>query len=213
MKSVGRKSLVDAAIAELREEIASGRWPVGAKIPSESVLAETLGVSRLSVREAVRALVHTGLLATRQGDGTYVTAADETSVALGRMLAEVADRDVEEVRQGLDLVAARLAARRRTEEDLESLRDIVRRRRLHFEAGELTEFVDADIEFHVGVARAGHNPLLLDLYTTFSGALRDTILADGMRTSSADAHQALLTAVEAADPVAAAAAAQAILDV
>ncbi|MER5948605.1 FCD domain-containing protein [Streptomyces sp. NPDC001904] len=213
MKSVGRKSLVDAVIDELRREITSGRWPVGEKIPPESSLVRTLGVSRLSVREAVRALVHAGLLATRQGDGTYVTASDEASVALTRMLADVADRDVEEVRQGLDLVAARLAARRRTPADLEELRATAERRRLHYEAEELKEFVDADIDFHLCVARAGHNPLLLDLYTTLSTALRDTILADDMRHSTTDAHQALLEAIEAADPVAADAAAQAILDV
>ncbi|MFI5663591.1 FadR/GntR family transcriptional regulator [Streptomyces sp. NPDC051684] len=212
MKSVGRKSLVDAAITELRGEIASGRWQVGDKIPSESTLAETLGVSRLSVREAVRALVHTGLLTTRQGDGTYVTATDETAVAFGRMLADVADRDVEEVRRGLDLVAARLAASRRTEADLAELREITGRRQQHFDARELKEFVEADIEFHLCVARAGQNPLLLDLYTTLSTALRDTVLADDMRHSTTDAHQALVEAIAAGDPAAADAAALAIID-
>ncbi|WP_420037608.1 FadR/GntR family transcriptional regulator [Streptomyces sp. cg28] len=213
MKNVGRTSLVDVVIDQLRREITSGRWPVGEKIPPESSLVGTLGVSRLSVREAVRALVHAGLLATRQGDGTYVTASDETSVALTRLLADVADRDVEEVRQGLDLVAARLAARRRTPADLEELRAIAARRQLHYEAEELKEFVEADIAFHLCVARAGHNPLLLDLYTTLSTALRDTILADDMRHSTTDAHQDLLEAIEAGDPVAADAAAQAILAV
>ncbi|WP_258395067.1 MULTISPECIES: FCD domain-containing protein [unclassified Streptomyces] len=204
---------MDVVIDQLRREITSGRWPVGEKIPPESSLVRTLGVSRLSVREAVRALVHAGLLATRQGDGTYVTASDETSVALTRLLADVADRDVEEVRQGLDVVAARLAARRRTPADLEELRAIAARRQLHYKAEELKEFVEADIAFHLCVARAGHNPLLLDLYTTLSTALRDTILADDMRHSTTDAHQDLLEAIEAGDPVAADAAAQAILAV
>ncbi|MFI7008594.1 FadR/GntR family transcriptional regulator [Streptomyces sp. NPDC050145] len=212
MKSVGRKSLVDAVITELRQEITSGHWQVGEKIPSESSLAQTLGVSRLSVREAVRALVHTGLLATRQGDGTYVTAADESAVALGRMLADAADRDVEEVRRGLDLVAARLAAQRRTEADVKELREIAERRQQHFDAGELKEFVDADIDFHLCVARAGHNPLLVDLYSHLSTALRDTVLADDMRHSTTEAHRALLDAIASADPTAADAAANAILD-
>jgi DNA-binding FadR family transcriptional regulator len=211
MKSVGRKSLVDAAIAELREEIAAGRWIVGEKIPSESQLAEALGVSRLSVREAVRALVHTGLLTTRQGDGTYVTATDEAAVAFRRMLDQVAERDVEDVRRGLDIVAAGLAAARRTESDLTDLKDVMSRRRAAFDQGDLEVFADADVEFHLCVARAAQNPLLHQLYRTLSEALRDTVLADHMQHSTLDAHADLLHAIENGDPVAAAAAALAII--
>ncbi|WP_455352165.1 FadR/GntR family transcriptional regulator [Streptomyces sp. SYSU K217416] len=213
MKNVGRKSLVDAAIAELREEIAAGRWQVGEKIPSESQLVQALGVSRLSVREAVRALVHTGLLATRQGDGTYVTATDEAAVAFRRMLESVAERDVEEVRRGLDLVAARIAATRRTDADLRELQDILTRRQAAFDKGELEVFADADVEFHLCVARATQNQLLHDLYRTLSEALRDTILADHMEHSTTDAHLALFRAIEAGDPVAADTAALAIIEV
>lgn len=212
MKSIGRKSLVDAAITELREEIAAGRWEVGEKIPSESRLAEALGVSRLSVREAVRALVHTGLLTTRQGDGTYVTATDEAAVAFRRKLESVAERDVEEVRRGLDLVAARIAATRRTEQDLTTLQDILMRRQEAFDNGELEKFADADVKFHLSVARATQNELLHSLYVTLSEALRETVLADHMEHSTTDAHHALLRAIEAGDPTAADAAALTIIE-
>lgn len=69
-----RLSLVDSAVAELRSAVARGEWPVGERIPTEPRLSEQFGVGRNTVREAVRVLVHAGLLETRQGDGTYVRA-------------------------------------------------------------------------------------------------------------------------------------------
>jgi DNA-binding FadR family transcriptional regulator len=212
MRNVGRSSLVEAAIAEIRGEIASGHWKVGEKIPSEAQLAESLGMSRLSVREAVRALVHTGLLTTRQGAGTFVTATDESSVAIGRMLDSVADRDIAEVRRGLDVLAARLAASRRTDADLEGLHEVAARRALAFAAGELEAFADADVEFHLRVAQASHNQLLSDLYRNLREALHEVIVADHMQHSTASAHADLLNAIAAGDSSAAAAAALVIVE-
>ena len=212
MRNVGRSSLVEAAIAELRGEIASGRWKVGERIPTEAQLSEALGMSRLSVREAVRALVHTGLLTTRQGAGTFVTATDESSVAIGRMLDSVAERDISEVRLGLDIVAARLAATRRTEEDLAALAEIASQRTRAFADGALEAFAQADVDFHLRIAEASHNPLLADLYRNMSGALHDVILADHMQHSAASAHDALLHAIRSSDPAGAAAAALTIVE-
>ncbi|PRC57877.1 GntR family transcriptional regulator, partial [Mycobacterium sp. ITM-2017-0098] len=80
-----RAGLVDQVIDQLRHTIASGEWPVGRRIPNETVLVESLGVGRNPVREAVRALAHAGLLDVRQGDGTYVRATSEVSGALRRL--------------------------------------------------------------------------------------------------------------------------------
>ncbi|SEM31143.1 FadR/GntR family transcriptional regulator [Streptacidiphilus jiangxiensis] len=212
MRNVARGSLVDAAIAELRGEIGAGRWAVGERIPSEAQLAETLGMSRLSVREAVRALVHAGLLTTRQGSGTYVTATDESDAALGRVLDGVASRDIAEVRLGLDLLAARLAASRRTDADLADLREIAARRRAAFEAGELEAFADADVAFHLRIAQASHNRLLTDLYRNLCEGLREVVLADHMQHSTTTAHADLLRALTDGDPAAAAAAALTIVE-
>ena len=80
-----RLSLVDSAVAELRSAVARGEWPVGERIPTEPRLSEQFGVGRNSVREAVRGLVHAGLLETRQGDGTYVRARLDPTEALRRV--------------------------------------------------------------------------------------------------------------------------------
>ncbi len=114
-------SLVDQAIEALRGEIAGGAWPVGEKIPTEPELAESLGVGRNSLREAIRALVHAGLLETRQGDGTYVTATSDLAGAIRRRVGRAQLLEIFELRRALEVEAARLAALRRTDADLAEL--------------------------------------------------------------------------------------------
>ena len=72
-----RTGLVDQVIEQMRKAISSGEWPVGQRIPAEPELVSALGVGRNTVREAVRALAHAGLLEVRQGDGTFVRATSE----------------------------------------------------------------------------------------------------------------------------------------
>ena len=69
-----KRSLVDIAVEAIGDRLAEGVWPVGSRIPTEPELAELLGISRNTVREAVRVLLFAGLLEVRQGDGTYVRA-------------------------------------------------------------------------------------------------------------------------------------------
>ena len=80
--SRSRPTLVRQVIDQLREQVASGAWPVGGRIPTEPQLVEALGVGRNTVREAVRALVHAGVLECRQGSGTYVISDDEMTGAV-----------------------------------------------------------------------------------------------------------------------------------
>ena len=216
MRKFARVSLVDGAVEQLLEEIQSGRWPVGSKIPPESQLVEQLGMSRTPVREAIRSLVQSGLLVSRQGAGTYVLATDVGKVALRRRVEEADHEDVVQVRDGLDVVAANLAARFRTPEDLAELDRALQRREEAFLHAEAAAFVDADIDFHVGIARAGGNPLLLDLYSTLAGAVGHALhtafdVTDESRADQA-LHGGLLEAVRNGDPDAAAAAALALLD-
>jgi len=84
LTSTRRSGLVDQVIDQLRQAIADGEWPVGQRIPAEPELVAALGVGRNTVREAVRALSHAGLLEVRQGDGTFVRATSELSGALRR---------------------------------------------------------------------------------------------------------------------------------
>src|SRR5437763_16585849 len=122
-----RAGLVDQAIEQLREAIKQGECQVGQRIPTETALAEGLGVGRNTVREAVRALAHSGLLEVRQGDGTYVRATSEVSGAI-RRLCGTELREVLQVRRSLEVEGARLAASARTDEEVANLRALLARR-------------------------------------------------------------------------------------
>lgn len=203
LSRVNRGSLVDTTIASLRDEIESGRWPVGERLPVESALAESLGVSRNTVREAVRVLVHSGMLETRQGDGTYVRASHDAT-DLSRRIQRTAIRDQLEVRLLLETEAARLAARRRSREDLAAMAQALAERGA---AVDLDSKVAWDERFHHAVVIASGNQALIELYRYFAGSVRETIRQTEQdqslpEPSQAD-HEELLAAIERGDAAAA----------
>ncbi|MET9294293.1 FCD domain-containing protein [Streptomyces sp. NPDC003077] len=205
---------MESATDEIRGHVLDGSWPVGSRIPSESALSEALGLSRATVREAVRSLVHAGLLETRQGDGTFVISVDDSAVALRRRLERAELTHVTQVRQGLDVVAARQAAKHRTDEQLAAIDSALARRGAALAAGDPDAFTAADADFHVLVAEASANPVLADIYRSLSTALRAELrrAACPLPTpTTADPHTRLTDAIRAQDPQAAVDAAVALL--
>lgn len=202
LAATSRAGLVDQVIAQLRQQISRGEWPVGARIPPEPELAATFGVARNTVREAVRALAHAGLLQVRQGDGTYVRATSEVSGAV-RRLCGTELREVLQVRRTLEVEAARLAAAARTEAELTELTELLHRRdsaAAHLdEPGQRAELVRLDAEFHLAVVRSGHNGLLTELYRGLTEVITASVATT---TSSAPviSHGGLLDAIRLRDP-------------
>ncbi|GLW12439.1 GntR family transcriptional regulator [Microtetraspora sp. NBRC 13810] len=204
LRTAQRASLVDQVIDQLKEQITTGSWRLNAKIPTETALAEQLGVGRNTVREAVRALTHAGLLDCRQGDGTYVRATNELSGAMLRRLRQAEQLEILEVRRALEVEAARLAATRRTEADIKLIEAALADRERAWESGEPNAFVEADLAFHMAVVHATHNRVLLDLYEDFSAALRASITAAGTSLNSTYIpHDAISRAIAAGDAAAA----------
>ncbi|MET9542742.1 FadR/GntR family transcriptional regulator [Streptomyces sp. NPDC006553] len=173
-----RAGLSDQVIAELRNQITSGEWPVGSRIPTEPELVEQLGVARNTVREAVRALAHNGLLDIRQGSGTYVIATSELAGVMHRRFAASDPRHVAELRSTLESAAARLAAARRTERDLKQLDTLLVRREEAWESGDAERFVTADATFHHAVVAASGNEVLTELYADLGDLLREWLRDD-----------------------------------
>lgn len=128
LDAVRPSPLVEQAAARLREQITGGHWPVGTKLPGETTLAAELGVGRSTVREALRALAGAGLVRPRQGAGVFVIAA-EAAEDWPTRLRRAAVTDLYEVRMLVEVQAARLAAERRTPEDVTALEDALAGRR------------------------------------------------------------------------------------
>lgn len=197
-----RAGLIDRTVDQLRKHIISGDWPVGSKIPTEPALTELLGVGRNTVREAVQSLVHAGLLVRRQGSGTYVLSDSELTVVMGRQIADANHQHVLEVRRSLEVEAARLAARRRTEEDVAELRSLNTARQTAFAGGDVDEIVAADLALHRAIAAVARNPVLLSLYENLIDAIGANIRTNVIglvHTQSEDDHDSLVEAIALGD--------------
>ncbi|MGW8380561.1 FadR/GntR family transcriptional regulator [Streptomyces sp. ODS28] len=188
LSSPQRAALSDQVISALRSQIASGEWPVGSRIPTEPELVEQLGVARNTVREAVRALAHNGLLDIRQGSGTYVVATSELAGVMQRRFADADPRHVAELRAALEASGARLAAQRRTEQDLEQLESLLERREAAWDSGVVERFVAADAGMHLGIVAASHNEVLTAVYADLGDVLRDFLRHDVGDELAPEAH-------------------------
>ena len=202
LTSLRRSPLVELAVSQLREQVLSGQWPVGGRLPAETELAQRLEVGRSTVREAVRALVHAGLLETRQGSGTYVRSLTPGADWEPR-LRRAAVLEAYEVREALEVQAARLAAGRRTEADIEALAACLAERERA--RGDEARFVEANLAFHRSVLAAAHNPLLAEMFDSFAAVLRGALIAirsdQAVQGPDADAaHARLAAAIEAGTP-------------
>lgn len=159
-------TLSEQVADQLRRRIASGEFRVGTLIPTENDLAEDLGVSRNSVREAVRALVHAGMLGARAGYGTFVTATSDLAPTLARRIDQDREQDVAEVRAVLEREGARLAALRATDVQIGALKDALASRAV---AADDDAYAAADITFHRVLMEASGNALLAELYRGVGG--------------------------------------------
>ncbi|KXJ48322.1 transcriptional regulator, GntR family [Marinobacter salarius] len=199
---ISKGSLVETAIESLRQAIEKGHWAIGERLPVEAQLSESLGVSRNTVREAVRVLVHVGMLETRQGDGTYVRATKDAGETL-RRINRAQLRDKLEVRIMLETEAAKLAAERRDAKDLEKMTLALDERA---KAGDDVESrIRHDHAFHTALVAASHNPALSELYDYFANSVAQTIelteLDSGLPEPSQEDHELLLAAIRRQDSV------------
>ncbi|GGH91513.1 FadR/GntR family transcriptional regulator [Arthrobacter liuii] len=198
-----RPPLATEVTAKLRAMVHSGEWPLDQRIPPEPELMAKLGVSRGTLREAVKALAHGGMLEVRRGDGTYVRATSEMSGAARRMYQDHTEQHILEVRLGLDTQAARLAARHATDDDVTALRLLLSTRDQAWKNGDFEAWADADWRFHEGIARASGNPLLHELYASFGAVFHQDLLRQrrrpGFNGLPRDGHETLLDAIDRRD--------------
>jgi DNA-binding FadR family transcriptional regulator len=217
LEFVTRTTLAEQAAGQIRERIESKQWPVGTKLPGEFELAESLGVSRNTAREALRSLVHLGLLEARAGDGTYVRIASELEAVLRHRAALTKREEVLELRALLEEHAAGLAAQRRTQRDLERMRTLLVETRQAARSGDTAAHATVDGAFHLAVVRAGGNEFLADIYEQVGAAFRTLVVESGFDESTQNEHdrwhEALVDAIAAGDASGARLASAAVIDI
>ncbi|WP_037603688.1 FadR/GntR family transcriptional regulator [Streptacidiphilus rugosus] len=199
-------ALTDDAIEKIKEMIIAGEFPPGSRLPREEDLAQQLGLSRSSLREAVRALTAMQILVTKQGDGTYVSSL-EPHLLLENLsfLSDVSQGQgalqLLQVRRLLEPQAAALAATRIADTDVELLAGILARSRA---ASDVEEFIRCDVEFHLTIAALVGNPVLSMLLEVLSTQTQRVRLLRGARVGRAiedvhREHEAILAALAARD--------------
>jgi len=199
-------ALTDQAITKIKDLIVDGEFGPGAKLPKEKELAERLGLSRNSLREAVRALTLVGVLEPRQGDGTYVTSLEPDLLLAGTsfvsdLLTGPTILELYQVRRILEPAATALAATRLTEDDLAALEECLRR----MDEAETTQsFIDTDVEFHRIIVTASGNATLASLIQNLSGGtmrarIWRAIAEQGSVESTRAKHHDIFNALKARD--------------
>lgn len=198
-------SLTDEAVLRIREMIMSGELGPGDRLPPENALSERLGLSRSSLREAVKALVAMRVLDVRRGDGTYVTSLEPS--LLTEAMAFVVDLHLEsslldllEVRRILECASARRAALASTPELVSALRAEIPTADVDSET-----LVQADLRFHRLLAGASGNDYLVGLLdglstSTVRARVWRGLTQEGAVQRTIDEHSAIVRAVELASP-------------
>jgi GntR family transcriptional repressor for pyruvate dehydrogenase complex len=208
LQPIQRSPLYEQVVERLRDFIDVEDLKPGDRLMSERELAERLGVSRTSVRQALTVLRVQGLVEIRHGDGVYLI--EPPGQVIPSLALEVANSEVDhpmiwEVREGIEVQAARLAARRRTDADLAAMADAL---------SAMAESVDSDGDgvigdrhFHRAVAQAAHNELLAQLHDQLRDLIDRTSEASlsrpGRPPVSLHEHQEIYEAIERGDEEAA----------
>ena len=202
-----KERLYQEIVDQIQQQIVSGALKPGDQIPAERDLAERFGVSRTAVREAIKSLTEKGLIEVFVGRGTFVTnlspdrVVESITLLLRNELHNVTS--IQEAREVLEIPTARLAAMRRSDAHVARLRAICAE--LEEENSLSARLVDGDKEFHVEVARATGNPVLVLLGQTIVALLRAERLyrndfdLSRLKIALAD-HRAIVDAIEDRDP-------------
>jgi GntR family transcriptional regulator, transcriptional repressor for pyruvate dehydrogenase complex len=204
-----RRNKVYEDVARQIERLILKKLRPGDKLPSERELAETLAVSRSSIRDAIRSLELMGMVEPRQGAGTIVREITPNSVA--NPLANALKRKEQLMSELLDfrrIIEPPLAARAATHasiEEISEMEDILERQKMKLRKGEST--IPEDSEFHYGIAMASGNSVVLKVLDILMDLLRETrersLQAEGRPQKSLAGHRRILAAIKRHDAQAA----------
>jgi GntR family transcriptional repressor for pyruvate dehydrogenase complex len=204
-RPIGRSAVTEEATKRILGMIQSGRLQPGDRLPTERELAASLGVSRNSLREAIRALVLMNIVHSRQGDGTYVSSLKpELLVKPINFILSIDPEsifDLFEIRRILESGAAHLAAERISEPELCELHKCLEDLKAHVDKPK--RFLEADVSFHGTIIRAARNSLLTSLMESIKSLALDsrkrTVEITKVRRHTVLDHEAIYEALRRRD--------------
>jgi len=206
-KVVQTLRLYEQIVQQIEDSILKGALQAGAQLPAERDLAHQFGVSRTSVREAMKTLREKGLVEAYAGRGTFVTNGSARSMrqTLDRVMrGDPSEGAVQlvEVREILEPEIAALAAQRSDEDARSAMREsiaVMDAARLDAEA-----FIEGDLDFHLALAEAAANPLILSLIDSIVSLLREqrmrTYYIEGGAERGQYHHKRIMEAIDHRDP-------------
>jgi len=169
----------DLVVEKIQRLILEGALKPGQRLPAERKFAEQMGVSRPSLREALQKLSARGMLVSRRGGGTIVT--ERLNPSLEDPLLELissspdSHADVLELRHAIESLAAYYAAERRTDADIRNLRETYKRLIVSHQSKDALLEAKADADFHLAIAEASHNVVLVHVMRSLFSLLRKSI--------------------------------------
>lgn len=209
----------ERVLYRLRELIENQQLQVGDRLPAERKLCETLGVSRASLREAMQHLISQGILTAKVGAGSYLQKLPNhwSEQGIVQPISQLIEADpnyrfdVQEARSTLEGGTAWYAAQRATPEDLQKIRDCYARIAASQSQGKVDDAARADAAFHLAIAEASHNVVLIQMMRSLFDLLEhNVVLARRKIYSEAkqfdqlqDQHWVVMQAIERGDPEAA----------
>jgi len=159
-KIIKKESTLEVIVQQIKDQIKKGILKPGEKLPSERKLADQLGVSRASVREAIQALAFSGYLEVIQGKGTYILEISTKYDEIINFFSEFSNYSLDylmEARIMLEGEFARLAALNANQEEIDEIERVFNE---IVNSKDINSFVVKDLEFHLTIAKATHNPIM-----------------------------------------------------
>ncbi len=208
LKPIKKESVRGQVFWQLRDEIIRRTWPPGSKLPSENELSRTMGVSRVSIREGIQHLVSLGILETRHGEGTFVRElsgqVNFNALIPLLILDDIDILHVLEYRRIVEMGAASLAALRATDEDLAEMEAVYEQMAQHRD--NVAEFAHADLEFHLVLAKATDNPVIIKVNNVLRSILEvsmENIVSSLGMEDGLHYHRLIIEAIRSRDAEAA----------
>ncbi len=204
---LSKSTLVDDVAEEIRQMILSGEIEPGEFLPTRKQLAAQFGVGLSTIQEAIQALSAVGMLASRAGKGTWVRE-DALDVLIHpetvrARLGELNATEVYEARSVVEIALTDMAARRATSEDVERIWQAMRQ--MEACADDTEDFVDADLDFHLAVAKASKNELLEQFYhlarKLLVEVIKEMVSLPNVKRDSIPYQRAIAEAIEQGDPL------------